>query len=437
MSGSLPQSLFAPNGEDAPGHRSFLRRARQERERGNDESSQLALGAFLVASLVDRFQRQNGESSEADGFRWQLRSTLHFVRELPADAAEAAHLQAIVESLEQEGPQQLAVIRMGLIAYGYFLNQEGRYEDSLDILKVASTTGAGAWPPGETASFALFLGGVRRRLALWNEAVEAYQAAESTAREIGDRRTELQARLGLSNLLRQTGNLPRSMELARQVLAEADDPDLIDVQSRAYSVISAGYDKQGRRIESVVMQYRAFQTSMDDTSKWHNLANLGSALAALGQFQAARDALQTVVARSDVFGSRMNAVIELIGVTSATGDQLGFHRLTRMAQDRIGDMPPSMLVDYHYQCGIGHARLGKVDTARRMLERGRALAEEHGLNEWYFRVDQVLRHLGPCRDVEEAGDWFEHGQLEEVTEGLRHLALTAPAQKEWPTMDDR
>ncbi len=437
LSNSTPQSLFAPESEDAPGHRSFLRRARLERERGSEQSSQLALGAFLVASLVERFQRQDGDTIEADGFRWQLKSTLHFVKELPADAAEAAHLLAIVESLEQTGPQQHAVIRMGLIAYGYFLNQEGRYEDSLDILRVASKTGNGDWPAGETASFALFLGGVRRRLALWDDAVSAYQLAESTAGSIGDRRTELQARLGLSNLLRQTGNLPRSMELANQVLAEAEDPDLVDVRSRAYSVISAGYDKQGRRIESVVMQYRAFQTSIDDTSRWHNLANLGSALAALGEFQAARDALQSVVGKSDVFGSRMNAVIELIGVTSATGDQLGFHRMTRLAEDRKDDMPPSMLVDYHYQSGIGHARFGHIDQAGRLLERGRDLAEEHGLNEWYFRVDKVLSHLGLCPEMEQPGSWIENGKLDEVTEGLRDLALALSFEGDWSSIREK
>jgi len=427
-----PDALFEGvlPGADVPGHRPFLSRARLERERGSERTSQASLAAFLVASLVDRMLGMQGTAEELDGFRWQLRSTQHFVRELPGDAPETAHLSAVVDSLDAEAPQRHAVVRMGLMAYAYFLNQEGRFEEALDILALAGRTHTEGLPREEFASFALFCGRVNRRLANWEAARRAFDASEQAAESVGDLRGMCYARLGVANLARATGDLPRAEAVVRQVLGECEGLDFADVRAAAYSDLSAAYYQQGRLVDSVLMEYRAFQCAADDTARWRSLGNLGSALHRLGEYQAARHALEVVAQRSELFSIRNNATIELIGLTSAVGDELGFHRFLRQAEEALVDMAPSMSVDFHYQAGVGMARFDRMTKAQEYLSQALALADSHGLNTWYFRIERVYQGLTTCADHTEAAKPYSPPyapSLEDVTTGLAQFATATLA----------
>ena len=386
----------------------------------------MALAAFLVASLVDRMHRAERYGDDAEGYRWQLRSTRHFVQELPEDHAERAHLGALIDAMDQALPPKHAVVRMSLVAYAYYLNQEARLEDALDILELASRTHDGGCPAEEYATIAMFVGRVNRRLARFPAAEKAYREAQRTAEANGDQRTALFSQLGMANLHRSTGDLARSQELVEDVLARCRSPKLDDVRSAAYSDLSAVFERQGRRIDAVAVEYQSFVLAVDDASRWRTLANLGASLAGIGEYDAARYALRVVVARSQVFDSRTNAVIELLGLASAVGDELGFRRYLREAEGRVEDMPPSMAVDFHYQAGVGMARFGQLDRARKSLTMALELAEEHQLNTWYFKVERVMRGLAACADIESdsAGTdpRWDTSALREVTSGLREFA---------------
>ena len=411
---------------EVPGHRSFLRRARQQREHRCEIESQLALAAFLVASLVDRMHRTTRDGDDVEGYRWQLRSTRHFVLEIPENHAERAHLAALIDAMDQALPPKHSVVRMSLVAYAYFLNQEARLEDALDILELAARTHDGGCPAEEYASIAMFVGRVNRRLAHFPAAERAYREAQSTAEANGDHRTALFSQLGMANLHRSTGDLVRSQDLVEDVLARCRSPRLADVRSAAYSDLSAVFERQGRRIEAVAMEYQSFIIAVDDASRWRTLANLGASLVGIGEYDAARYALQIVAARSEVFDSRTNAVIELLGLASAVGDELGFRRYLRDAEERVEAMPPSMAVDFHYQAGVGMARFGRLTRARTLLSQALQLAEEHGLNTWYFKVERVMSGLAVCADLDpgpavEDSRW-DSPALREVTSGLQEFA---------------
>jgi tetratricopeptide (TPR) repeat protein len=423
-----PHVLFDTyqNPPEVPGHRSFLRRARQQREHKCEIDSQLALAAFLVASLVDRMHRAAGDGDDGEGYRWQLRSTRHFVKELPENHAERAHLGALIDAMDQALPPKHAVVRLSLVAYAYFLNQEARLEDALDILELAARTHDGGCPPEEYASIAMFVGRVNRRLAHFPAAERAYREAQCTAEANGDDRTALFSQLGLANLHRSTGDLAQSQDLVEDVLTRCHSPKLADVRSAAYSDLSAVFERQGRRIEAVAVEYQSFVTAVDEASRWRTLANLGASLAGIGEYDAARYALEVVVARSEVFDSRTNAIIELLGLASAVGDELGFRRYLRQAEERVEAMPPSMAVDFHYQAGVGMARFRRLSSARKLLATASNLAEEHGLNTWYFKVERVMRGLAVCSDVDPTTSVEEspagRPALVEVTRGLREFA---------------
>ena len=95
---------------------------------------------------------------------------------------------------------------------------------------------------------------------------------------------------------------------------------------------------------------------------------------------------------------RANALLELLELESGVGDRLAFERHRTAARELADRMPPSMAVDFRYKVGLGLARFGQTARARAAWQDALELAESHKLNEWYFRLERLLTHLGRLRD---------------------------------------
>ncbi|HXE56911.1 MAG TPA: hypothetical protein VNK43_02825 [Gemmatimonadales bacterium] len=428
-----PETLFArpSRADDEPlSHAPFLERARLERERGQEAAAQVALGAYLVARLVDRALSAGTDPETLEGLRWQLQSTRRFVGELPEDEVEATHLAGIVDAVATPPPNRDAVLRMSLVAYAYYLEQEGRLEEALETLAGAARTYGGPIPPHDYPALALFSARLHRVLARWEEASAIYRAAGEAAARTGDDRSVLLSRLGRANVLRGQGNLPAARAEVERVIADASAPEYADVRARAYSDLAAVLDRQGAAHEAIGAAYRAFLLYRDPVERWRALTDLAVLLKDVGAYQAAARAFELVLARSETFSVRTNAVIESMDLHAATGNEMAFRRLRNEAEAVLDRMPPSMAVDFRYKLGIGLLRFDRAAAARRALEEAQALAERHRLNEWYFRIERTLRRLSE-RGVPETPEPPPAGAeaapaIAEVFAGLERYA-TAPA----------
>ncbi len=426
-----PQRLFTPTpaSSDLLGHAPFLVRARTERDSGREETSQVALGAYLLARLLDRLFERADRPDEDDGFGWQLQSTKRFLGELPGGEVEVAHLQGILDSVERNPRPSGAGLRTSLVAYAYYLEQEGRYAEALELLGAAARTYPAAASVQDFTALGLFVGRLNRFLSRWEAATAAYEAAEAAAEGAGDQRSALLARLGRANVVRGQGNLPHARRDVESILEAASPPELADVRARAYSDLSAVLDRQGEIEASVLAAYRAFTACSEEPEQWRLLANLGGMLARSGANAAARDALTVVVTRSRAFASRTNALIELMSLEAGEGNELAFRRHWQEASALTERMAPSMAVDFRYHAGRGFARLGRVERGRRLLQEALELSECYRLNEWFFRVEQALEALAqgppaPAPDLTPAGE-VESPAMAEVRSGLRELAELA------------
>ncbi len=424
----LFESKAAPH--DLLSHAAFLERARDERERGHEAASQLALGAYLVARLADRLvPATEGGEEEIEGLRWQLQSTQRFIRELPAAEVEASHLAAIVDAVASPPPHRDSVLRMSLVAYAYYLEQEGRLVEALEVLGATGRTYGAEIPQHECPSLALFVGRLNRILARWGEANRAYDVARKAALAIGDARSALISRLGRANVLRDRGNLPKARTAVEAIIAEAERLHLTDVQAYAYDDLGAVLGRQGFVYEAISAAYRAFVLHQDSVQRWRALCNLAVELRALGAYDAARLAFGIVLRGCDTWSIHTNALIEMLELESATGNEMAFQRYVHQAEERVDRMPPSMDTDFRFKTGIGLARFGRLARARRMLSEALELAEDHSLNEWYFRVDRTLRGLDLCptpvtEELRMAG--AEHiPAIVEVSAGLEQYAAGA------------
>jgi tetratricopeptide (TPR) repeat protein len=406
-------------------HAPFLERAREEHERDREASARLALGAYLVSRLVDRWLSRDDSEAAREGTLWQLDAVRRHLRELPATAPESAHLHGITDAIPANAAS-LASLRLSLMAYAYFLEHDGRLEEALEILQLAVRTHTAGVPAGEFAAAALFAGRHNRLLARWATATACYGAAETAARTGSDQALMLRARLGRGAVLRGQGNLPLAQQVAEEVAGSAREAGLREVESLAYADLGAVLSNAGCRVEAIQAIYRSFLLSDDLLQRTRMLGDLGVALQEIGAYDAARTAFELVLRSKTSFLVHMNAVLELMAMEAELGDRMAFQRRRSEAEAARGRMPPSMLADFYFKSGIGLARFGRVERGQALLAEGRDHAEQHRLNAWYFRFERALADLAAPRPAPAPAPVAAGSPppaIQEVASGLREFAL--------------
>jgi tetratricopeptide (TPR) repeat protein len=420
--------LFGHRSEaaDILGHAPFLERARTERARDRHDDARSALGAYLVARLIDRLLTSDADSAgAAEAFKWQLDSTRRFLADLPAGGTEAAHLAGIVDAVTGEPRYRSGVVRVTLNAYAYFLEHEGRIDESLDVLGLSAATWEGEIPAPEFVSIALFAGRLNRLLARWDAATTAYRAGCEAAVSIGDLSSVFRARLGWAKVTLGQGNLPGARAAVEAVLAESEAlEEMGPIQAMAYAELGAVLTRQGRQLDAVQAMYEAFRRTLDPVNQMRVLGDLGLALKELQAFEPGRLALEAVAESNVGFVVRTNACIELMELEALSNNRIGFERWRTEARESADRMPPSMAIDYRAKAGMGLARFGAMDRAVAYLREGLTLAESHGLNQWYFTLERMLEKLQVTAPVEAAPAAPPQApcELETLTAGLREFA---------------
>ena len=403
----------------------FLDRACLERGRERDATARLALGGYLACRLVGSMFTHDGSPESNEAFMWQLDAVRRHLRSLPPDAPESAHLCGIAQEVTTS-PHRSAGLRLGLTAYAYFLEHEGRLEEALEVLALATRTHGEAIPAADFASAALFAARLNRLLARWPVATNCYLAAETAADRAQDRTMQLRARLGRGAVLRGMGNLPMARAIGEEVAQAASQADLPELQALAYTDLGAVFMVEGKQAEALQANYQAFRLTQDALQRMRILGDIGVGLVELGDYASARVAFEIVLASGTSFLVRTNAMLELMEVESSVGSRIAFERFRSEADDLRERMPPSMLADFHFKAGVGLARFGQPGRARALLNAGRQISETQRLNAWYFRFDRALAQLGAgeLREPERATDsnWSSSPVLKEVAVGLREYA---------------
>jgi tetratricopeptide (TPR) repeat protein len=426
-----PQRLFGEVGlsTDVLGHEPFLERARLQREQEQDGSARLALGAYVVARLVDRLLTLDTEPSAMQGFQWQLDAVRRHVNELPSDSPETAHLVGVVEAISTDG-RTTPTLWKSLTAYAYFLEHEGRLEESLEMLTLAARAQGSQTPASDFTAYALFAARLNRQLARWDTATQCYGAAEECAARLGESMPMLRGRLGRGAVLRGQGNYPAARAIAEGVLREATALGVTDAQALANADLGAVYALMGLKVEALEAHYQAFRLTADPVERMRTLGDLAIGLREIGATEAARLAFQIVVDSNARVLVRANALLELMDLESSVGNRVAFERYRAGAEGYRSCMSPTMLVDYSYKLGVGFARFGQTKRAQASLTEAMTLAEQHRLNAWYFKAEQALAslagHAQTPANATEASTLSEAPAVRQIEIGLREYAA-APA----------
>jgi len=428
-----PQHLFGEiqSSSEILTHEPFLERARVQREQADDGSARLALGAYVVARLIDKLLSPASDPAASDGFRWQLEAVRRHVGDLPPDAPETAHLAGVVGAVQVSGPIEASLWK-NLIAYAYFLEHEARLEESLEILTLAVRVQGDQISPAEFTAYALFSARLNRQLARWAAANNCYAAAEESAGSSGDFVSMLRGRLGRGMVHRGQGNFPAARDILDNVLRAGAELRLPEVLSLAYGEAGVLYGLQGLRLESLEAHYRAFQLIEDPVERMRCLGDLALGLFEIGAYDVARVALE-IVARSQArVLVRINAALELMSLEASVGNRVAFERWRAKVQEQRDFMSPSMTVDYNYKLGTGLARFGQLKRAQIFLATALRLAEQHKLNAWYFKIEEAIGTLAETAESPAAPSpasiLEDAAPLREIEMGLREYASTEAHQ---------
>ncbi len=389
-----PQRLFGEvaTSSDVLAHEPFLERARRQREQELDQPARLALGAYVVARLIDKLLTldSNGEALEA--FRWQLEAVRRHVADLPSEAPETAHLRGVVEAISARG-RPSSNLSPSLTAYAYFLEQEGRLEESLEALRLAARSQGPETPVADFTGFALFAGRLNRMLARWEPASTCYAAAEDAGLAAGDMISALRGRLGRGAVHRGQGNYPLAKSIAEGVVSEATERALPQAQALAYADLGTICTLLGLRLDALRAHYEAFRLTEDSLQRMCTLNDLAIDLYGIGAIEAARLAFEIVIKSNASFLVRGNSLLELMDLESSINNRVAFERCRALIEREVKRLSPSMATDYQFKLGIGFSRFGQVSRAREALTSALDLASVHGLNAWYFKIEQALQQL--------------------------------------------
>src|SRR5690606_9258693 len=175
--------------------------------------------------------------------------------------------------------------------------------------------------------------------------------------------------------------------------------------------------------------------TVDPIQRMRVLGDLGVGLAEVGAEETARLAFRIVIDTSGSALLRMNARLELMALDAASGNRLAFEQHRQAARDFADQMPPSMACDYRFKAGRGLASFGQAGRGRALIAEGLEIAETHGLNEWYFRLERALGELAvpepqpaepaPARDWRDGADPHAQSALARMATGLQEFAEAA------------
>jgi tetratricopeptide (TPR) repeat protein len=277
-------------------------------------------------------------------------------------------------------------------AYAFWLEDELRLEEALDVVDTALGLTAGSASTEEIAAL-LQRGRILRKLGQLTDATASYQAARNKAVTAGDTHSVLLSRIGEAIVMKQLGNLSGSEEVLRGVLAAAEGAGDADAQARAHHDLGAVFIHMRRPPQAVAHLYRAFELYEQPPDRYRALSDLGEGLRQLGRYGVARDAFRIVLRHGKTEELRASAMIALLEISAQMRDRVGFTNWKRQIGALAGELPAERQALFHLQLGLGCAGFGQVRAAERALRKAATTAEQHHLNEYAFRVEAALAEL--------------------------------------------
>lgn len=342
-----------------------------------------------VLRLIDTYA---DASSPANVPGW---AQLHAVRTAVEGISEGdpvrSVLAAVLDELAKRGAVDDAVCT-SLLAYGRSLDYEASWGLATDVFASVAKLAR----PERNARLAveanIAVGGAARRNGDWETSARAYSQAAYIADTLGDKPGVLKVQVGIANTYLAKGNLPQAQTILDDVIVQARDQDLPEIQGLALHSRSSLAQWKGDKTEAVRLAHESLNLTTNPAERDLVLEDLAVAFSEVGMRDASRDAHLILTATAQTKWVRWQATVNLMELASLDGMEEAFDAYaSQLRRAPIGTWLRSHFLLF---LGEGLSRFGRFEAAEQALEEAISYASANQIHAVTFKAEEVL---GPVR----------------------------------------
>jgi len=344
-----------------------------------------AFAGLSVLRLVDAYV-DTGPSNDPAGWA-QLHSVRAAIEAVNEGDPVRGVLITVFEGLNRRGAVD-ETICTSLLAYGRALDYEASWGLATDVF----STVAKLTRPEKNARLAVeahvAAGGAARRNGDWDTSARAYSQAAYIADTLGDRPGVLTVQVGIANTYLAKGNLPQAETILDDVIVQARDQALPEVQGMALHSRAVIAQKRGDFAEGLKLAYDALQHTVNPATRDFVLEDIAAIFTDLGMRDSARDAHLVLTATAQSKLVRWTATVNLLELASVDGMEDAFDSYA----SQLASAPTGPWVRSHFLLFLGEGlhRLGRVAQAEEALREAVAFSESNQFHEIAFRAQSAL-----------------------------------------------
>ncbi|HMF88630.1 MAG TPA: hypothetical protein VK575_11185 [Gemmatimonadaceae bacterium] len=351
----------------------------------DSDSWRSVFAGLSVLRLVDAY---TDAASPAHAPGW---AQLHAVRTAIETVGEGETLRSILTTVLDEVTKRGAVddsVCTSLLVYGRSLDYEASWGLATDVF----ATVAKLVRPERNARLAVeahvAIGGAARRNGDWDTSARAYSQAAYIADTLGDKPGVLTVQVGIANTYLAKGNIPQAETILDDVIVQARDQDLPEIQGKALHSRAAVAHRRGQHVEGLKLAHEALHLIQKPADRDVVLEDIAGFFSELGLRDSARDTHMILSTAGQTKLLRWTATANLMELASLDGMENAFDAYAK----ELEDAPMGCWVRSHYLLflGEGMARFGRTDAAERVLRDAIAFAEANQVHQIAFQAQTAL-----------------------------------------------
>ena len=392
-----------------------------------DSASWRAVFAGLsVLRLVDAY---TDTGSSVDPANW---AQLHSVRTAIEAVGEGDPVRGVLTNVLEEVTKRRKIddtVSASLLAYGRALDYQAAWGLAIDVFSVVAKMTAPERNPKLAVEAHVAVGGASRRNGDWEISARAYSQAAYIADTLGDRQGVLTVQVGIANTYMAKGNLPQAQTILDDVLVQARDQELPQVQAIALHSRAALAQRKGDHSEGLKLAHEALNLTTNAVEREVVLDDIAAMFTELGLRDAARDTHLVLAATSQSKMVQAQSTINLMELASIDGMVEAFDSYAReLSHARLS---PWLRAHYLLFLGEGMDRLGRRDASEEALKEAISFAEANQIHQVSFRAQSALSEVRvaarPSKPFVAPPTWVpeEVGTVVRAMSELRRTAVAA------------
>jgi tetratricopeptide (TPR) repeat protein len=338
-----------------------------------------------VLRLVDAYADAPSPINPAD---W---AQLHSVRTAIEAVSEGDPVRAILSTVLEEASKRRAIdetVCRTLLAYGRALDYEASWGLATDVFSTVAKIAR----PEKNARLAVeahvAVGGAARRNGDWETSARAYSQAAYIADTLGDRPGVLTVQVGIANTYLAKGNLPQAQSILDDVIVQARDQELPEIQGMALHSRAAIAQRRGEHADGLKLAHEALNLTKRPAERDQVLEDIGGLFTELGLHDAARDTHMILASTAQAKFVRSTATLNLMELAGLDGMEEAFDAYAEeLASAWLGSWVRS---HYLLFLGEGLTRFGRMDEAEDVLREAISFAEANQVHQVVFKAQTAL-----------------------------------------------